>query len=251
MESVVQDLADQQAELTALLEVLDDRGWACASPCEGWSVADVVLHLAQTNEMAIGSATGRFAEVLDDLTEGLPPGGDVDDGAALMVENQRGRSNAEVLARWREGASRLVDVLRAADPHERVEWVAGTLSVHTLATTRLAETWIHTGDVQRALGSEVGASRRLRPIARLAWRTLPYAFARAGRPSPGPVAFELRGPDGSAWDFTPDEPAVTVVRGDALELCLVAARRIDPRDTALSTEGPDGADVLELVRTYA
>jgi hypothetical protein len=92
---------------------------------------------------------------------------------------------------------------------------------------------------------------RLRHVARLAWRTLPYAFARADRALHGPVAFELRGPGGGEWTFAPDEPAVTTIRGDGVELCQVAARRVLPADTRLRGEGPDAAAVLELVRTYA
>jgi hypothetical protein len=36
-----------------------------------------------------------------------------------------------------------------------------------------------------------------------------------------------------------------------VELCLVAARRADPLDTGLRSQGPDAGAVLELVRTYA
>jgi uncharacterized protein (TIGR03084 family) len=129
--------------------------------------------------------------------------------------------------------------------------VAGELSARTLATTRLAETWIHTGDVAGALGVELEPKPRLRHIARLAWRTLPYAFAKDGRELHGPVAFHLRGPDGQAWDFTPDGDALTTVRGDGVELCNVAARRVDPVETGLVGDGPDAGAVLELVRTYA
>jgi hypothetical protein len=42
-----------------------------------------------------------------------------------------------------------------------------------------------------------------------------------------------------------------VVRGDGVELCLVAARRVDPVGTGLTATGPDADAVLELVRTYA
>jgi uncharacterized protein (TIGR03084 family) len=176
---------------------------------------------------------------------------DVDDGAAAMVEAHRGFPNDELLERWRSGAARIAGLLRAEDPSRRVPWVAGTLSARTLATTRLAETWIHTGDVAAALGVELPASDRLEHIARLAWRTLPYAFARAGREAPGPVAFELTGPTGQTWSFQPDSPPSTTVRGPAADLCAVAGRRTDPAATALVAEGPDGAAVLELVRTYA
>ncbi len=244
-------LADQQAELGALLAPLDETGWARPSPCEGWSVADVVLHLAQTNEMAIASATDRLDDFFDAMLGDAPPASDVDDGAAVMVERERGLPDDELLARWRRGSKELVDRLSASDPRARVTWVAGQLTVRTLATTRLAETWIHSGDVADALAVELAPTDRLWHIARLAWRTLPYAFARDGRELQGPVAFDLQGPSGDEWRFEPDEPARTVVRGPAYELCRVAARRLDPASTSLQAEGPDADAVLALVRTYA
>jgi uncharacterized protein (TIGR03084 family) len=142
-------------------------------------------------------------------------------------------------------------MLEGADPHRRVVWVVGELSIRTLITTRLAEAWIHGGDIAEAVGAEVKADDRLRHIARLAWRTLPYAFAREGRELSGPVAFELVGPSGEQWRFIPENPPATVVRGEGAELCLVAARRVDPSATGLTAEGPDADAVLSLVRTYA
>jgi uncharacterized protein (TIGR03084 family) len=248
---VVADLAAQQAELSDLLEGLAEARWYLPTRCEGWNVADVVLHLVQTNELAVGSAEGRFAEVVADLTSGAGPASSIDEGAALMVERERGMAPSDLLLRWLSGAERLLGVLGAMDLSTRVQWVAGQLSARTLATTRLAETWIHTGDVAESLGVILVPSARLRPIARLAWRTLPYAFASAGRALAGPVAFRLVAPDGEPWDFLPDETAVTTIIGDASELCAVAARRVDPAATSLSGEGPDAQGVLALVRTYA
>jgi uncharacterized protein (TIGR03084 family) len=244
-------LAEQQAELSGLLTRLGDDGWARPSRCDGWTAADVVLHLAQTNEMAVASAEGRFAEYLAEQAKRLPPVSSVDDSADAMVTLERGAPVADLHVRWERGAEELHAALAAADPHLRVTWVAGQLTIRTLTTTRLAETWIHTGDVAYALGEAPVSSERLRPIARLAWRTLPYAFAGAGRELAGPVAFELTGPGGEAWNFQPEEDALTTVRGDTLELCLVAARRLSPGQTGLRGEGPDAAAVLELVRTYA
>ena len=251
VDDTIAALAEQQAELRGLLEALDDAQWALPSRCEGWSVADVVLHVAQTNEMAIASATGRFADYLNGVARNVGPAQDVDDGAALMVERERGAPNDELRARYLDGAATLLECFRAADPHERVQWVAGELTVRTLTTTRQAETWIHTGDVADGLGVELVPGERLRHIARLAWRTLPYAFGRAGRTLSGPVAFELTGPTGNEWTFAPDADPVTTIRGDGVELCLVAARRVEPRHTALTGDGPDVDAVLELVRTYA
>ena len=251
MDEILAALAAQQQELAELLDGLSDGDWGLPSPCEGWSVADVVLHLAQTNELAIGSATGRFDEVIVELTAGIGPADDVDAGADGMVALERHLPPALIHRRWSDGSRELRTVLGAIGPHQRVTWVAGQLSARTLATTRLAETWIHTGDVAIAIGRPQQPTERLQHIARLAWRTLPYAFSRSGRALSGPVAFELTGPSGERWDFVPDESAVTTIRGTAADLCAVAGRRVEPAATSLGGDGPDVEAVLELVRTYA
>ena len=251
MQANLTALEEQHAELAALLDGLGDADWRRPTRCEGWTVADVVLHLAQTDELARASAQGRYADGLHVLAGGLTPGGNVDDGAAAMVSRERGLPAAALRERWRTGAAALRDELAASDPHRRVDWVAGQLSARTLATTRLAECWIHTGDVAEAVGAPQEPTDRLEHIARLAWRTLPYAFARDGRQLSGPVAFMLRSPSGAEWRFVPDGEPATIIEGPGAELCLVAARRVVPAATSLRGSGPDADSVLELVRTYA
>jgi uncharacterized protein (TIGR03084 family) len=251
MQAVLTALTEQHAELAALLDRLDDADWQRPTRCEGWDVSDVVLHLSQTDELARASAQGRFADGLSVLAGSVKSQGNVDDGAGALVERERGQSNADVRERWRTGAVELDELLAASDPHARVQWVSGELSIHTLTTTRLAECWIHGDDVADAVGEALPRTDRLEPIARLAWRTLPYAFARAGRELSGPVAFELTAPSGARWKFVPDETPATVVEGLGADLCLVAARRVDPSETSLRASGVDAAAVLELVRTYA
>ena len=249
MEEILADLADQHAELDGILAGLDDDGWARPSAAEGWSVADVVVHLAQSDDGAVASVEGRLPEGGLGLAREGPS--NVDDWAEEMVEGQRGRSPADVLEWWRTTTAAMRAAFGRCDPSARVPWVAGMLSARTLATTRLAEGWIHTGDVQAAFGDGPTASPGLRHIARLAWRTLPYAFASAGQELSGPVAFELTGPAGERWDLVPPEAPATVIRGSAFDLCLVAGRRRAAAETGLKAEGPDAEAVLDLVRTYA
>lgn len=269
--TVLEALSYQHFELGDLLRRLSADDWKRPTRCDGWNVSDVLLHLAQTDEMAIASledrVTGFIADRLDggdgaegdgdgradgaDGSRGSRRAATVDDGAAMMVERERGQSPADLFDRWCAASARLDEMLPQSDPRRRVTWVAGRLAVRTLAATRLAECWIHTGDIAEAVRVVLEPDDRLRHIARLAWRTLPYAFAREGKDLSGPVAFELNGPRGTKWEFQPDQPAATVVRGDGVELCLVAARRLDPADTGLTAEGPDASEVLSLVRTYA
>ena len=71
MDDAVTALADQQAELTGILDGLDEAGWQRPSRCEGWTVGDVVLHLAQTNEMAIASVEDRIPQYLEAVGRSL------------------------------------------------------------------------------------------------------------------------------------------------------------------------------------
>lgn len=250
MNEILAALTEQQAELDAILDGIDATAWAAPTRCDGWSVSDVVLHMAQTNEMALASLEHRMQAWLEEMLRDLPPTGNVDDGAGLMVDKERGAPGDAVFARWQRSVDDMNRAFGAIDPHERVQWVAGTLSAHTLSATRLSETWIHTVDAASGVGVDLAPTARLVHIARLAWRTLPYAFERAGRPAPGPIAFELTAPNGDAWVFSKGE-ADTVLRGAAAELCEVAAQRAAAPDTGLVATGPDAAAVLELVRTFA
>src|SRR5262245_13238503 len=104
-------LVAEQAELSGILSDFGPPDWSRPSRCEGWDVADVLLHLAQTNELAVGSAQGEFDAVLNRLAGGLGPAGSVDDAVAAMVERERGAAGSEVFARWSSSASELESVL--------------------------------------------------------------------------------------------------------------------------------------------
>ena len=58
MKTILPDLGAQHAELAALLGPLTEAEWSHATPCEGWNVADVVLHLHQSDELAIAALAG-------------------------------------------------------------------------------------------------------------------------------------------------------------------------------------------------
>ena len=252
MEDILIALAEQHAELAALVDAWTDDDWERPTRCEGWDVAAVLLHLAQTDEFAIASARGD----LDRHPNGLLGTRDeqtvtVDDAAAAQVEIDRAAGGDKIRRRWHAASWAMQTVFAEGDPHRRVTWVSGQLSLHTLVATRLSECWIHTGDIASALDVELLPTDRLRFIARLAWRTLPYAFERADLTMSGPVALDLTGPNGDQWHFDPDGPAVTTIRGAAVEFCDVAARRVAPESTGLVGEGPDADAVLRLVRTYA
>ena len=255
MEAIVAALREQHAELDGLLAGLSAEDWQRAAPdCPGWTLADVVLHLAQTDELVLASSEDRFLERARELTGPVDGDGvgNVDDFVERMVSRERGVSPDQLYGRWKNGSKAMADMLAASDPRRPLSWVVKPLPARTMATTRLSEAWIHTHDVADAIGTTLEPGPRLWHIARLAWRTIGYAFARAGLPPPaGPVAARLVAPDGSAWNFEPDDPPATVVSGPALEFCLIAGRRLDPSKSSVEATGSDATNVLTLIRTYA
>jgi uncharacterized protein (TIGR03084 family) len=119
-----------------------------------------------------------------------------------------------------------------------------------MATTRLAEHWAHGLDITGPLGIAFPDTDRLRNIAWLAHRTLPYAFALAGA-GPQDVRCDLTAPDGvTFWEFGPDG-AGSAISGPAGDFCRVAAQRMTPEKSGLTASGPHGPAALRLLRTYA
>ncbi len=252
MDDILLALAAQHVALGELVDGCMHDDWERPTRCTGWDVAAVLVHLAATDELATESARGTLV----DDPNGFLGAADtrslsVDGAAAAQVDAERGAGGAAIRARWHAASREMQAAFASGDPHQRVPWVSGQLSLHTLAATRLSESWIHTDDIASALGVELPPTERLRHIARLAWRTLPYAFARADIEMKGPVALDLVGPNGERWRFDPDRRALTTIYGSAAGFCEVAARRIEPDATDLVGDGPDAHAVLRLVRTYA
>jgi uncharacterized protein (TIGR03084 family) len=239
--AVVDDYVAETVRLEEILGPLTEAQWRTKSGASGWSVTDVVLHLAQSDEGVVASAGGAGPR------EGAA--GTVDDWAAHMVNAERA-APAEVFARWKRARDAAAEALRAADPQAALKWMTGPLKPATLATTRLAEYWAHGLDITGPLGIDFPDTSRLRHIAWLAHRTLPYAFSRAGE-APAAVRCSLTAPDGVAtWTFGPDD-AESGISGPAGAFCRVAVRRLDPAASGLHVTGPRGAAALRVVRTYA
>jgi uncharacterized protein (TIGR03084 family) len=243
--SIFDDLGAEQERLEKILSGLDEAQWGSPSAAGGWTIADVVLHLAQSEEAAAATAThGTLRGAL-----GLVAGETTDERAAAAVRMERA-APAEVFARWQRARLAALAAMRAADPDKPVQWMVGTIKPATLATTRLAEHWAHGLDIAGPLGADFPDTARLEHIAWLAHRTLPYALSLAGEPAVT-VRCELTAPDGEeVWRFGPAD-AGSAITGTAGEFCRVAAQRLDPARSGLKASGPAGATALRLVRTYA
>jgi uncharacterized protein (TIGR03084 family) len=240
--AVFDDLAAEQDRLEQILGGLDEADWTTPSAAAGWTITDVVTHLAQSEEAVALTVAGsaRF---------GREDGRTVGQFMEQLVRTEQ-MAPAAIFGRWRVARLAAVAALRAADPGRPLEWVDTPLKPATLATTRLAEHWAHGLDITGPLGIDLPDTARLQHIAWLAHRTLPYALALAGE-QPHDLYCELTAPDSTGtWRFGPTD-ADSVITGSAGAFCRVAARRLTPGQSGLRTSGPHAATALQLLRTYA
>jgi uncharacterized protein (TIGR03084 family) len=243
---LVGDLEAEEATLDAVVAGLDAAGWATATPAAGWDVRDTVAHLATAEELAAAALTDPdgFATRLAGMLEHLRATDEA------MTARGRERPGIEVLGWWRRERGRVIDALRARTGRDRVPWVTGLMSAASFTTARLMETWAHGVDVTDALGVAVAPTARLRHVADLGVRTRGFAHAARGRAVPdGDVRVELTAPDGSSWTWGDSE--TDVVRGPALDFCLVVTQRRHPDDTALTATGDLARDWLGIAQAFA
>jgi uncharacterized protein (TIGR03084 family) len=243
---LVEDLRAETGDLERLLAPLPAAAWDTATPAPGWAVRDQVSHLAWFDDAAVRSVTAPDdfrAAAAEALSGALDP----DDIAArhrsLAVPELRG---------WFQAArERLLDVLAGLDAKARVPWYGPDMSAASFVTARLMETWAHGQDIADAVGASPPPTDRLRHVAHIGVRALPYSFAVHGRPAPAePVRVELTLPGGAALTFGP-EAAADVVRGAALDFCLVVSRRRHLDDVSLEVTGPVAAEWMPIAQAFA
>lgn len=242
MREILADLVAEQQALDQLLQRAPDRDWKRKVNTAGWTVQDTIGHLAATEEQAL-RAINRDRTLPAEMSDG-----GIDAYRRLGLDESRARRPQEVIEWWRHGRAAVVEALSRASGRERVAWYAGRMGVRAFATTRLMETWAHGLDIIGALDREVPDTPRLRHIAWLGWKTLPYAFSQAGEKYRQPIRVELVGPGYARWVFGP-EGTQEVVRGQAGDWCrLVVGRLPKGKEGELAATGPVSATALRVAR---
>ncbi|WP_240111185.1 TIGR03084 family metal-binding protein [Streptomyces sp. MUM 203J] len=249
LRDVLDDLRDEGEQLDRLVAPLEPEQWSRATPAPRWTVAHQIAHLAWTDDIAVRAATGPEDFAAHVAEAASAPGTFVDEGAEAGVA---AHAPGELLARWRDGRARVLDVLRDTAPGTRIPWYGPPMSPASLATARLMETWAHGQDVADALGAVREPTGRLRHVARIGVRARDYAFAARGMaPPPEPFRVELVAPDGhTVWAFGPED-ADQRVSGAALDFCLLVTRRAHRADLGLRATGPDADRWLGIAQAFA
>lgn len=242
---LIDDLAHEQEDLQALCARLDEHEWLTPTPARGWDVRDTIAHLADTDEIAIDTiddgprSLNRFVTLLASSK----------DVTLWGVLRGRRRPGTEVMTWWERTSALERDRLRGLQT-SRIPWGIG-MGRPAFVTARLMETWAHGLDVRTAVGAPTVDTDRLRHVAFLATRALPYAFSFAGRAVPAaPLRVELDLPSGAQWTHGPAD-APDRITGPVGEYCRVFVQRLPVADASgLVATGAGAVEALDVARAF-
>ena len=241
------DLADEVAAVAAAVDPLDDSDLRTPTPADGWDIADQLSHLAAFDghaTTAIVDPAGFRAELADVMDHGVDP---------IAAATARGRELGGTATRalWHAASAALSRAAGGLEPRQRLPWYGPDMGAMSFLTARLMETWAHGQDVRDALGLAPVATGRLRHVADIGVRARPFSYAVRSMELPSAlVRVELTGPDGQWWTWG-DDAAIDVVRGPALDFCLLVTQRRHRDDLSLAVEGPAARNWVLIAQAFA
>lgn len=247
VDAVLGDLRIEGDQLDTLVATLPEDRWATPTPAEGWTITHQIAHLSWTDAVALRSAVEApsFQDVVDQALR--EPDGFVDKAA----EEHARVGPATLLSEWRTGRAELLAALEAVPAGRTLEWFGPPMSVASMATARIMETWAHGQDIVDALGITRAPTARLQHVAHIGVRTRDFAYAVREQPPPSePFHVELTGPDGQRWAWGPHDAAQRIT-GPALDFCLLVTQRRHRDDLALESVGDDAAHWLSIAQAFA
>lgn len=254
MREILSDLVAEQQSLDQFLQRLHEREWKAPTGVNGWTIHDTISHLAGTETLAAAVINDGAALAESGILD------DFDGWVAAQVGHGRTIRYQAVIEWWRNGRASVVDALSKRTARDRFPWIHGDMSAKAFATVRLMETWAHGLDIKATMehkypmideeGEPIPDSPRIRHVAWLAHRMLPWTFAQAGIEFPADgIRVELMGPKYARWVYGP-EGAENVIKGLGGEFCRVAVHRLDADETAIKAVGTTAETALQIIRTF-
>lgn len=214
------------------------------TPSPGWCVRDQVAHLAYFDRAAALAVAAPSA--FDRLkSEALA---DVEVYEARTLAGAAAGKSA-LLTDWDEAFEAFASAVESAEPR-RVPWYGPDMSLASMISARLMETWAHGHDVVTALAVDRPATDALRHIVVLAYRARKYGYAVRGLPAPQTdTRLLVTSPSGDQWCL--GDPAAELVSGPAEQFCLVLTRRRHIDDTDLQCFGEAARSWMTIGQAYA
>ena len=246
LERALIDLDEEGDALHGVLSGLSPAQWTRETPSKGWDVSVQVAHLTWTDQVAVWALrdSQRWGEIAS-AAEADPSG--LFDATARAGSHLAPRA---LLERWDESRRTLALELRSCSS-ARVPWFGPSMSLASMVTARLMETWAHGVDIRDAVSASLHPTDRLRHVAHLGVRARDFSFRMHDlQPPTEPFRVELDLPSGQRWASGPTDAHQRVL-GSVEGFCLLSTRRRHRDDVDVRAVGYDADRWLSIAQAYA
>ena len=231
--TLLDDLAAEHATVDSLVSDLTAAEWALPTAIAEWSIVGQIAHLAVSEQWAARA-------IADPAT--------FDTARASPQRSESLGDATAALAAWRAARRDTLDAARAADPTQRVPWFGPPMSLASLLTARLMETWAHGVDIADALRTTI-SSRGLSHIADLGVRTRGFSYQLRGMP-PDDTPIRVTLTDGDETLTWGPAAAAESITGATEDFCLVVTRRRPLASTGLQVTGRAAQRWMEIAQAF-
>lgn len=194
LETYVRGWRESADAVIALGSDLSEADWSTPTDCPGWTVKDVVAHVAHLEVDMCRADQGSFQssgaqEVVSAYTE-------------AGVAERRDRSPAELIAelsaaveqRW----AQLADLPEHPQGAAPITPAGVAWTWDTLLRNRVIDVWVHEQDIRRAVGRRGGLDGTGAQIAAMTFSfAMPYVLGKRVRPPAGSIV---------RWDVSGEVP---------------------------------------------
>jgi uncharacterized protein (TIGR03083 family) len=139
---------DAAEEFNAIALTLDEDEWNQPSKLEGWTIGDIVAHVAHLDGMLAGEPQADYAPDWNVLTHAQTPFQKLTE---YGVDLRRTRTKDEVLAELQHVVALRQEQLANADTTASFQFLGAELKFNRIMRRRTLDTWVHTMDVCFAL----------------------------------------------------------------------------------------------------
>ncbi len=261
-DGVVDDLLQTWRSITTVLTLLRPEQWEVQTELPGWTVRDLVSHMAAIEAFLLQRPEPEHeAPDADHVRNPLGAWNE------QRVDRRRSWAIADVLSEFQEVTRERESVMRALTDEERAAVVftpMGDMPLERFLHVRLLDSWLHEQEIRRAVGQaetlDTASAERVLDMV-LDW--LPRAVAKAGLPDGGGAVIEVTGTvqrraaaevrDGRGVAVEQPASVHIEIRGGAGPFLRTATGRLDPHEAirtgglSVSGEQATAARVLGLL----
>src|SRR5918999_2883326 len=211
---------EERAELTALLRSLGSEAWEMPTPCEGWSVHDLALHLVAVDLAVLSRLRDGYEGAIIDAAGGLVAALDAHNETWVQAARRLSpRVTIELLDLMAPLTQSFFESLPADAEVEGVSWAGLDPAPHWLSVGReFTERWIHQQQIRDAVSRPgLNGPRFVAPVLALSLRSVVHAYRDVPADPDTTVAISIEGRAGGNWALVRKDGGWELYEGRASE----------------------------------